>query len=245
MIWVASVLVRLGDKPNKKEGCGCCPASSSLLPAAHISFSGNSTHMDTCTFPYWALTGRRRGGGGRLIKTLRAVLDLTGWVKHTKHSLLLISTKNMPAHWCVYSFKASHTPKRYHFLCQPAKLQLFFFFSFLFSPSLLPLFGRQNRTKTPSSHSFTFYPALTQNQSLLKSEQADVPDVLLNVLMWLNVLSQPAALEREIFLRGWQRLCGSVSSSAFWRQSTVVCGLAEFIIVDNKTQTHLTVRQGN
>lgn len=131
MIWVASVLVRLGDKPNKKEGCGCCPASSSLLPAAHISFSGNSTHMDTCTFPYWALTGRRRGGGGRLIKTLRAVLDLTGWVKHTKHSLLLISTKNMPAHWCVYSFKASHTPKRYHFLCQPAKLQLFFFFSFL------------------------------------------------------------------------------------------------------------------
>lgn len=242
MIWVASVLVRLGGKPNKKEGCGCCPASSSLLPAAHISFSGNSTHMDTCTFPYWALTGRRRGGGGRLIKTLRAVLDLTGWVKHTKHSLLLISTKNMPAHWCVYSFKAPHTPKRYHFLCQPAKLQLFFFFSFLFSPSLLPLFGRQNRTKTPSSHSFTFYPALTQNQSLLKSEQADV---LLNVLMWLNVLSQPAALEREIFLRGWQRLCGSVSSSAFWRQSTVVCGLAEFIIVDNKTQTHLTVRQGN
>lgn len=184
------------------------------------------------------LTGKRRGGGGRLIKTLRAVLYLTGWVKHTKHSLLLISI------YRVYSFRASHTPKRYHFLCQPAKLQLFFFF-FLFSPSLPPLFGRQNRTKTPSSHSFTFYPALTQNQSLLKSERADVPDVLLNVLMWLHVPSQPAALGREIFLRGCQRLCGSVSSSAFWRQSRVVCGLAEFIIVDNKTQTHLTVRQEN
>lgn len=58
-----SVLVILGGKPNKKDGCACCPAGSSHLPAAHISFSGNSTHTDTCTFPYWQGKGEEEEEG--------------------------------------------------------------------------------------------------------------------------------------------------------------------------------------
>lgn len=59
-----------------------------------------------CTFPFWQSLDthghthftpqscdREENGGGRLIKTLRAVLDLTGWVKHTKHRSLLMSTQ--------------------------------------------------------------------------------------------------------------------------------------------------------
>lgn len=60
-----------------------------------------------CTFPFWQSIAHTHGhthfstqscdreerGGGRLIKTLRAVLDLTGWVKHTKHRSLLVSTQ--------------------------------------------------------------------------------------------------------------------------------------------------------
>ncbi len=59
-----------------------------------------------CTFPFWLSLDthghthftpqsrdREEKRGGRLIKTLRAVLDLTGWVKHTEHRSLLMSTQ--------------------------------------------------------------------------------------------------------------------------------------------------------
>lgn len=110
---------------------------------------------------------------------------------------------NTHTHWCLYSFRVSHshTPKRSHFLCQPAKLQLSFFLVYLSLPSFLslsPLSVRQTATKTHVWHVVALYPARTQNQCLQKSERTYTPDALLNVLMWLNVPSKTTSLGREI-----------------------------------------------
>lgn len=132
-----------------------------------------------------------------------------------------MSTQTHPR-WCLYSFRLSHTPHRSHFLCQPAKLQLSLFPSI---PLLLPLglssplSERWAATTTHVWHVVAFQPTQTQNRPLKeKSQRTCIPDVLPNVLMWLNVPSTTTTLNRN-------GLWGVVSRSALWRQTMKVLWL--------------------
>jgi len=139
-------LLRSGD-PGRTFGIAWC---TYLLQISLLAVPRQHTHTHTLSHTHTHTVGftpqscdKEKNGGGRLIKTLRAVLGLTGWVKHTQHRSIVTSTHththttHTHTHWCLYSFRLSHshTPTRSHFLCQPAKLQLSFFLSMSRVPS--------------------------------------------------------------------------------------------------------------
>ena len=124
---------------------------------------------------------------------------------------------NTHNHWCLYSFRLSqsHTPKRSPFLRQPAKLQLSPFLSISPFLPLTSVWETDNDKDTCLPCCLS--PSLKQNRCLEETGRTFVPDVLLNVLMWLNVPSEPTTLGRELsFVRG---LCGSMSRSALLQQT--------------------------
>lgn len=171
-----------------------------------------------CTFPFWQSLDthghthftpqsrdREEKGGGRLIKTLRAVLDLTGWVKHTKHRSLLMSTQTRTlTDVSIHLDCHTHTPPRdltssvsqLNYSSPSSRLSLFFFLSV----SLTSVWETDSNKDTclACCRSLAISPAPTQNQRLKKSERTYVPDALLNVLMWLNVPSKTTTLGGEI-----------------------------------------------
>lgn len=119
----------ISTRQNEEKYTLCCAHS------APTTYLGVTRHIWTHFSP--PSCDRKQKGGGRLIKTRRAVSDCIGVSKtHTDPC----SCPHKHTHWCLYSFRLSHshTPKRSHFLCQPAKLQLSFFLSIsLFLPLCL------------------------------------------------------------------------------------------------------------
>lgn len=181
-----------------------CTLCSNHLPVAHFPFGSHSTqwtHTHTHTHFSTQSCVREERGGGRLIKTLRAVLNLTGWVKHTKRRSLLVSTQTHTlTDVSIHLDCHTHTPPR-DLTSSVSQLNYSspFFpvcLSFPLSPSLSPLSERQTATKTHIWQVVTV--SLKQKLILKRSERTYAPDVLLNVLMWLNVPSEATTLGREI-----------------------------------------------